>query len=165
MRAMNYLLYFIGFAGGVASIFSYILQLKKDRSNVGHFFYVVFVFLFIIAVIHTASINNKYEKRIEQLLSVEHQANNILEHTKCGTEGEQRGFILTGLVFLEQFKEVIPDSYALAKESAISSGVLKYRKESATERLYEGWSLGDCSQAIESLIKGLSAGAIREEIN
>jgi hypothetical protein len=151
----------IGLVGGVASIISLLI----DKANFGgkyiHAMYVFAVTILastlVISVALSKTENAALIAEIKEISSIEYGAAKILNNTKRSTDGEKRGFILASLALLERYKSEVPDSYETAKQFSIASGILQNLQESSTERLYQGWRLRDASEAMESLLLGLSA--------
>ncbi|HHQ4564414.1 hypothetical protein [Aeromonas sp. R4-1] len=70
--------------------------------------------------------------------------------------------MFASLAMLEKFKNEQPDAYKMARDFAISSGVLDNQQEDSMKRLYQGWALRDGADAMESLLKGLAGSANTE---
>lgn len=49
--------------------------------------------------------------------------------------------MFASLAMLEKFKNEQPDAYKMARDFAISSGVLDNQQEDSMKRLYQGWAL------------------------
>ncbi|MGI1999127.1 hypothetical protein [Shewanella frigidimarina] len=156
----------IGMVGGFASIVSLLI----DKANLGgKYIHAVYVFAvtilastLVISVASNKSENAVLVAEIKAISSIEYGAAKILNNAKRSTDGEQRGFILASLALLERHKSEVPDSYEAAKQFSIASGILQNLQESGTDRLYQGWRLRDASEAMESLLLGLSANSGNE---
>lgn len=106
----------------------------------------------VISVSASQLENKALVAKIEEISSIEYEAANVLDNSKRSTGGQQRGFIFASLSLLERHKSEVPDSYELAKNFALASGVLENKQENGPDRLYQGWRLNDASQAMESLL-------------
>lgn len=163
---MQNLIITIGIIGSLASIISYLMQLAGVKSKLIHVSYVVFLVLVTSFFIHdSATIEAEKELlqvQVSELKSIEYQAAKILKNSPRVTEGEKRGFMFASLAMLEKFKNEQPDAYKMARDFAISSGVLDNQQEDSMKRLYQGWALRDGADAMESLLKGLAGSANTE---
>jgi len=161
------LILIVGLVSGIATLISFLI----DKANIGgkyiHALYVfcvtVLASVLVISVSTSQSENEALAAKIEEISSIEYEAAQVLDNSKRSTDGQQRGFIFASLALLERHKSEVPNSYELAKKFALASGVLENKQENGTDRLYQGWRLDDASQAMESLLLGLSAG--REKKN
>lgn len=152
----------IGLVSGVATIISLLI----DKANLGgKYIHAIYVFaVTILASTLTISVasskaeNEALVAEIKKISSIEYEATEILNNAKRATDGQQRGFILASLALLERHKSEVPDSYDIAKQFSVASGILQNKQESGTDRLYQGWRLTEASEAMESLLLGLSAG-------
>lgn len=163
----NNLILIVGLVSGIATLISFLI----DKANLGgKYIHATYVFcvtvlasVLVISVSASQSENEALAAKIKEISSIEYEAAEVLDNSKRSTNGQQRGFIFASLALLERHKNEVPDSYDLAKKFALASGLLENKQESGTERLYQGWRLDDASQAMESLLSGLSAG--REKKN
>ena len=146
----------------MATIISFLI----DKANIGgkyiHAAY-VFVVTILASTLAISAASNKVENdaliaEIEKISSIEYEAAEVLNNSKRSTDGQQRGFIFASLALLERHKNEIPDSYELAKNFSVASGILENKQEGSIDRLYQGWRLTDAANAMESLLGGLSAG-------
>ncbi|GAA6186428.1 hypothetical protein [Aliiglaciecola sp. NS0011-25] len=163
---MQNLIITVGIIGSIASIISYLMQLAGVKSKLIHVAYVIFIVL-ITSFFINYSATVKAEKdllqlQVSELKSIEYQSAKILKNSPRYTEGDKRGFMFASLAMLEKFKNDQPDAYQMAREFAISSGVLVNEQEDGMKRLYQGWALNDGAEAMESLLKGLAGAAATE---
>ncbi|WP_044497635.1 hypothetical protein [Pseudomonas saudimassiliensis] len=156
----------IGIIGGLASIISYLMQLAGVKSKLIHVSYaLILVSITAFFIYDSASVeakNKLLESQVAELKSIEYQAAKILKNSSRGNDGERRGFMLASLAMLEKFKGEQPDTYSMAKEFAIASGVLINEQEDGVKRLQQRWALTDGAHAMEALLKGLAGGAEKE---
>lgn len=152
----------VGFASGIASLIGYLIDRAGFRSRWVHAFYtfvvVVAASTFMYQIAESKAQNAALGKRIEVITSIEYKASQVLKNAKQSTDGEKRGFILASLAFLERNKDAVPDSYALARQFALASGVLENKQDNGLDRLHQSWSLRDAADAMNSLLNGISAG-------
>ncbi|WP_297807344.1 hypothetical protein [uncultured Methylophaga sp.] len=165
---MEQLVLVIGLISGAATIISFLMEKAGVRGNWVHAAYGFFIALFAsVLVANFASFSAEQEvlkKQITQLTSIQYQAAKILKYTPRNNDGERRGFMFAGLSFLESHKAELPDTYDMARQFSISSGILENKQEDGSERLYQGWALIDGANAMESLLKGVAAGVQEDEI-
>lgn len=156
----------IGLISGVATIISFLIDKAKVGGKYIHALYVFVVTILAstlaISIASSKADNEALIVKIEEISSIEYEAANVLKHAKRFTDGEQRGFIIASLALLERHKNEVPDSYEIAKSFSVASGIIENKQETSTERLYQGWRLRDASEAMESLLLGLSAGRNNE---
>ena len=154
---LNNVVIIVGLVSGIATIISFLI----DKANLGgkyvHSIYVCVVTILasILAISASSSKieNDQLLAKIAKISSIEYESANVLNNAERSNDGQRRGFIFASLALLERHKNEVPDSYNLAKEFAIASGVLQNKQESGTERLYQGWRLEDAANAMESLLK------------
>lgn len=163
---MENLIITISIIGGLASIISYLMQVAGVKSKIMHVSYsLILVLITSFFIYDSASLETEkklLESQVAELKSIEYQAAKILKNSSRGNDGERRGFMLASIAMLEKFKTEQPDTYSMAKEFAISSGVLINAQQDGMKRLYQGWALTDGANAMEALLKGLAGGAEHE---
>ncbi|KPG94606.1 hypothetical protein [Pseudomonas sp. RIT-PI-r] len=156
----------IGLVSGVATIISLLIDKAGYGTKKYHAAYVFFVAVlasfFSYDSLEAKAKNQELQARIELITTIEYRAGQVLDNTARTSEGEKRGFVFAALAFLERNKDSVPDSYALARQFAVASGVLENKQEGGVERLHQTWRLRDASDAMESLLNGLSAGKAYE---
>ena len=152
----------ISLVSGIATIISFLINKAGFGNRFVHSAYVLVVTALSAVLALTAQeakLEREYLKaHIELISSIEYEAAEVLNNTPRRTDGQQRGFIFAALSFLERHKDEVPDSYERATQFALASGVIENRQEDGMQRLYQSWRLSDASSAMESLLKGLSAG-------
>lgn len=157
----------LGIIGSVASIVSYLMEVAQIRSKLLHICYGVILVVITAYFVNGASTAESEKKmlslQVAELRSIEYQAMNILSNVPRSNDGERRGFMFASLAMLEKFKDEQPDTYSMAKEFALSSGLLVNEQEDGMQRLYQGWALIDAVDAMHSLLKGLAGGSIPKE--
>ncbi len=163
---MNQLVIVIGLISGVATIISFLLEKANIRGNWIHAAYGFFIALFASILVanftfHTSE-KAALEEQINKLTNIQFQAANILTHTPRMNEGEKRGFMFASLSFLESHRKEMPDTYDLARQFALSSGVLENRQQDGVQRLHQGWALNDGAEAMESLLHGIAGSAYKK---
>lgn len=145
-----------------ASILSFFMANGSLGARVGRAFYVLFVAIVIAFFSYdqfeSKEKNQKLQAQLDLITTIEYRAAQVLKNTPRFSDGEKRGFIFTSLIFLERNKDTVPDAYSLAREYAVASGVLTNEQEDGMKRLHQSWRLADASDAMESLLNGLSAG-------
>ena len=158
----------VGLVSGIATVVSLLIDKAGYGTRKYHAAYVFFVVLlasfFTYDSMESKAKNKDLEAKIELITSIEYRASQVLKNTERSSEGEKRGFIFATLTFLERNKDAVPDTYSLARQFAVASGLVENVQDSGVERLYQTWRLKDASDAMESLLNGLSAGKAYEPI-
>lgn len=158
----------ISFAGSVASIVGVILVFThKDtaKSVKG-----LIVLIAILAIITSAlSYKNRVYSSAEYQYAKQQQAEKIRKHeaaiearnlldtlpsyTSRYNQGDSQGIVLSGITFLEKYKDIFPDSYSLIKEQALGDlSEAKKKRDSS----YYGLILADSAQAILRVLQGIA---------
>lgn len=157
---MDQLVIVISLVSGAATIIGFLLERANVRGKWIHAGYGFFIAVFAsVLVANYASFSSEQESlklKIGELTSIQYQAAAVLKHTPKTFEGEKRGFMFASLAFLETHRKEIPDTYEMAKQFAVSSGVLQNEQSDGMKRLYQGWALSDGANAMESLLLGLA---------
>ena len=160
---MTQLILVVSLVSGVTTIISFLLEKANIRGAWVHAAYGFFIALFATVLVSVSFSHSSEKLMLEQeivnLTSIQIQAANILLHTPKVGDGERRGFMFASLSFLESHKSKMPDTYEMARQFAVSSGVLENQQESGMDRLYQGWALEDGADAMESLLKGIAGSA------
>ncbi|UVN46227.1 hypothetical protein [Pseudomonas mosselii] len=145
-----------------ASILSFFMASGSLGARIGRAFYVLFVAVVIAFFSYdqfeSKEKNQKLQAQLDLITTIEYRAAQVLKNTPRSSDGEKRGFIFTSLIFLERNKDIVPDAYSLAREYAVASGVLMNEQEDGMKRFHQSLRLADASDAMESLLNGLSAG-------
>lgn len=146
---------------GFASIASYFMASGSVGARLGRAGYVLFVALVIALFAHNQSEstakNRELQAQLDLITTIEYRAAQVLKNTPRSSDGEKRGFVFASLAFLERNKDTVPDAYSLAREYAVASGLLTNDQEDGVKRTQQSWRLRDASDAMESLLNGLSA--------
>ncbi len=151
----------ISIIGSIASIVALLISAPGIKSKITHVVYAL-----ILTVVTSSSVffiqdieneKNQKEAELDRLNSFDNRVNIIADsYSTYGEVGDNRGFILTSLAFLEKNKETVPDTYEIAKELVVSG--LKIT-ESAPDDNDTEWDerkrMKDGADAMLSLLKGL----------
>lgn len=157
---MEKLVLIISLISGTATIVSFLMEKAGLRGKWIHALYGFFIALVSSVLVASFSSfsaeHDILQSQISQLTSIQYQAATVVKHTPKSNDGERRGFMFASLAFLESHKEELPDTYKMAREFAIASGILENKQEDGLQRLYQEWSLQEGSDAMEALLKGIS---------
>jgi hypothetical protein len=162
----------IGVLGSVASIVSLFLAKPDLKSRVLHVAYaILLVAISTSAVIYNRNILDKLNdanseaQRLEQRLRINEsrakEARKLLDargYETTSDVGRNRGFILSGLAFLEKNKQLFPDMYDLAKKMA-SDGIriTEFAGSVGSPGYYdEQKRMADGAATIASILRGIA---------
>jgi|SRR5580692_5932025 hypothetical protein len=162
----------IGILGSVASIVSLFLAKPELKSQILHIVYsVLVVSLASSAVIYNGSIREKLQQATSETKQLQErvgifesrakEAKQLLDakgHTSQFDVGQNRGFILSGLTFLEKNRDLFPDTYNLAKKM-VSEGVrvTEFAGSVSTQAYYdEQKRMTDGADAMASILRGIA---------
>jgi len=162
----------IGILGSIASIVSLFLAKPDLKSRVLHAAYSLLVVIIACSAViynsaaldklqQAASENRRLEERLRIVESRGREAKKLLDSRGYGSTtdaGKNRGFILSGLAFLERNRDLFPEMYNLAKKMA-SDGVriTEFAGSIGTQAYFdEQKRMTDGAEAIASILRGIS---------
>ena len=118
---------FLSIVGSIASIVSVSIAAPTTRSRFIHIVYALVLTAVVgLSMQRLAEAKGREEAlqaRITRMSALEVQPKNLLAaypYTSTSDVGENRGFILAGLAFLEKNKQEFPDIYGIAKQLAVN---------------------------------------------
>ncbi|EPW6634160.1 hypothetical protein ACWOKN_004405, partial [Vibrio vulnificus] len=147
----------LGIFGSFASILSLFISGNGPKQKIIHIGYAVFIVASVLAFTdYQAGVQSKLSE-LEQIKSIEAQADALLVERDLSTAGLKAGYSLSVLTFFEKHRSLYPDSYKRAVSLCESAGCTDVSGTLDNDSINNFSKLQHVSRAMRELVRGVSS--------
>jgi len=137
----------LGILGSIASVVGLFLPAQSKKQKAIHVVYG-------LSIVVIASFAVHYQQKLSRVNSVEMAATRLISDRRMNFSDE--GFVQASLAFLEQNKDIYPDSYLRAQEICKQHQCLASQYANGTGSLNHAYGLINAASAMEGLLRGIA---------